>query len=72
MSFIRGVFGLMILCVCLTFATVNSLNATTLKPRLVVLTDIAPGNVEPDDHESLIRLLAYADRFEIEGLIAGS
>jgi hypothetical protein len=42
----------------------------SLKPRIIVLTDIAPNNVEPDDLESLIRLFAYADEFEIEGLIA--
>ena len=41
----------------------------TLKPRIVVLTDIGPAEVEPDDNESAVRLLAYADRFEIEGLI---
>jgi len=40
-----------------------------LKPRIVVLTDIGPAEVEPDDNESAVRLLAYADRFEIEGLI---
>ena len=39
------------------------------KPRLVVLTDIAPGNIEPDDMESMVRLMAYADQVEIEGLI---
>ena len=27
-----------------------------LKPRIVVLTDIAPNNIEPDDMESMIRL----------------
>ena len=42
---------------------------TALKPRIVVLTDIGPAEVEPDDNESAVRLLAYADRFEIEGLI---
>jgi hypothetical protein len=41
-----------------------------LKPRIVVLTDIAPITVEPDDMESTIRLLAHADLFEIEGLVA--
>jgi hypothetical protein len=41
-----------------------------LKPRLVVLTDIAPGDIEPDDMESMIRLVTYADRYEIEALIA--
>lgn len=43
-----------------------------LKPRLVVLTDIAPANVEPDDMESLIRLLVHADLYEIEAIIATS
>ena len=46
-----------------------SLNAAE-KPRIVVLTDISPPHVEPDDMESLIRLLAHADLFEIEALVA--
>jgi Protein of unknown function (DUF1593) len=37
------------------------------RPRLVVLTDI--GN-EPDDSESMVRLLLYANDLDIEGLIA--
>lgn len=41
----------------------------SLKPHLVVLTDIAPGNIEPDDMESMVRLMTYADQIEIEGLI---
>ncbi|MCI5664720.1 MAG: DUF1593 domain-containing protein [Mediterranea sp.] len=44
-------------------------SADELKPRLVVCTDIAPGDVEPDDMESAVRLLAYADRLEIEAII---
>ncbi len=43
--------------------------AAPLKPRLVVLTDIAPDTVEPDDMQSIIRLLVHADLFEIEALI---
>ena len=43
-------------------------SAAPLKPRMVVLTDIAPNNVEPDDMESIIRLFAHADLFEIECL----
>lgn len=39
------------------------------KPRLLVLTDISPDKVEPDDMESIIRLFVHADLFEIEGLI---
>ncbi len=45
-------------------------NAESPKPRIVVLTDIAPTNFEPDDMESLVRLLAHADLFEIEALVA--
>lgn len=41
---------------------------TELKPRLVVMTDIGPADVEPDDNESAVRLLSYADRFEIEAI----
>ena len=37
------------------------------KPRLIVLTDLSN---EPDDEESLVRLLVYADQFDLEGLIA--
>lgn len=40
------------------------------KPRLVVLTDIAPANIEPDDMESMVRLMVHADLFEIEAIIA--
>lgn len=43
---------------------------TPLKPRIVVLTDISPNTIEPDDMESMIRLFSYADLFEIEGLVA--
>jgi len=38
-----------------------------VKPRLIVLTDLSN---EPDDEESLVRLLVYADQFDLEGLIA--
>ena len=41
--------------------------AAPLKPRLLVLTDISTW--EPDDHESLIRLMVHADMFEIEGIV---
>ena len=45
------------------------LQSSKLKPRLVVCTDIAPADVEPDDMESMVRLMAYADCFEIEAMI---
>jgi hypothetical protein len=43
--------------------------ADSLKPRIVVLTDIVGNDIEPDDMESTIRLFAHADLFEIEGLV---
>ncbi|MCI0417715.1 MAG: DUF1593 domain-containing protein [Acidobacteria bacterium] len=39
------------------------------KVRLIVLTDIGG---DPDDEQSLVRLLVYANEFDIEGLIAGA
>jgi glycerophosphoryl diester phosphodiesterase len=37
------------------------------KPRLLVLTDIGG---DPDDRQSMIRLMLYANEFEVEGLVA--
>ncbi|HNR07734.1 MAG TPA: DUF1593 domain-containing protein [Saprospiraceae bacterium] len=37
------------------------------KTRVVVLTDI---EADPDDHQSLIRLLLYSNQLKVEGLIA--
>lgn len=37
-------------------------------PRIFVSTDI--GGSDPDDFQSMVHLLVYADRFEIEGLIS--
>lgn len=51
---------------------ITSRAKNNLKPRLVVCTDIAPGDIEPDDMESAIRLLCYADRFEIEAIITST
>ena len=50
-------------------STAMDAKEVVLKPRLVVCTDIAPADVEPDDMESMVRLMAYADMFEIEALI---
>ncbi|RAU98606.1 nucleoside hydrolase-like domain-containing protein [Paenibacillus sp. YN15] len=46
---------------------------TNAQIRLIVLTDISSlqtGFKEPDDTQSLVRLLLYANEFEIESLIA--
>ena len=55
--------------ICLALIAMTGWAGNDLKPRLVVCTDIAPADVEPDDMESMVRLMAYADCFEIEALI---
>lgn len=40
---------------------------STEKPRVFVLTDISN---EPDDEESLVRFLVYANEYDVEGLVA--
>ena len=47
---------------CATYAMAS----VTEKPRLLVLTDIGD---DPDDEQSLIRLLLYANSFDIEGIV---
>lgn len=64
--FLRWVY-LLLLLGCMG---ANGATTAPLKPRIIVLTDISPAHIEPDDMESLIRLLVYADTFEIEGLVA--
>ncbi len=54
----------------LLFLGASIATADDLKPRVIILTDISPATHEPDDMESMIRLMAYADQFEIEGLVA--
>lgn len=46
---------------------VSSVVGSDNKSRIFVLTDISN---EPDDQESLVRLLAHADQYTVEGLVA--
>jgi len=59
--------NLITILLMLSLAISSSSLAAPLKQRVVVLTDISTW--ETDDHESLIRFLAHADMFEIEGLV---
>ncbi len=58
---------------CLALISLNTFSQTKLqfeepvKQRLFVLTDITN---EPDDQESLVRLLVYANEYDLEGIIA--
>lgn len=58
-----------IIMICSVFSTEAFAKKRELKPRLVVCTDIGSPDVEPDDMESAVRLLAYADLIEIEAII---
>src|SRR5262245_6039465 len=53
----------------LFFAILAVLSVAAAKPRLVVLTDIGG---DPDDQQSMIRLMVHANEFDIEGLIASA
>lgn len=44
-----------------------AVQAADTRPRLLVLTDIGG---DPDDQQSMIRLMVFANEFDIEGLIA--
>lgn len=68
----------LVIAVGFAFASVGNLTESCLfaanahtetKPRLLVLTDIGG---DPDDQQSMIRLLVHSNEFEIEGLIASA
>ena len=42
--------------------------SATEKPRILISTDI--GGTDPDDNQSMIHLLMYSDKFNIEGLVS--
>ncbi|MBX7135166.1 MAG: DUF1593 domain-containing protein [Fimbriimonadaceae bacterium] len=57
------------LCLIAIPALLSSLSGVAAeKPRVIVSTDIGGG--DPDDHQSMVHYLVYADRFETEGLIS--
>ncbi|WP_063825888.1 DUF1593 domain-containing protein, partial [Rhodopirellula europaea] len=56
-----------VFAILLVFGLSSQTQAEQLKPRMLVLTDVSTW--ETDDHESLIRLMAHADLFEIEGIV---
>ena len=65
----KSITNIMLPLLFLGVTTAINAQDAELKPRLVVCTDIAPADVEPDDMESMVRLMAYADMFEMEALI---
>lgn len=57
---------LLMICHTLAHAGPNQQAAAAPPPRLAVLTDIGG---DPDDEQSLVRLLVYSNEFDIEALI---
>ena len=66
----RSIVRLALVACCLFLHSLPLFATAPLKLRIIVLTDISPASMEPDDMESLIRLFVHADLFEIEGLVA--
>jgi hypothetical protein len=64
MGSVFSAYSVIALSVCMAFFKAH---AAPLKPRIVILTDISLS--EPDDQQSLVRLLAHADLYEIEGIV---
>ena len=56
---------LVLVCLSHVLGTVSAAQ----RPRLAILTDIGG---DPDDQQSLIRLMVYANEFEIEALLASA
>jgi hypothetical protein len=54
---------------CVVVPSIPALAVADAKPRLLVLTDIGG---DPDDQQSLVRLMVYSNEFDIEGLIASA
>lgn len=54
---------------CLIWGMLSQSALSDERPRLLVLTDIGG---DPDDQQSLVRLMVYSNEFQIEGLIASA
>ncbi len=67
LRFIMQAGAAVFLLVAVSAAAVSAAEVSDPKPRVIVLTDISG---DPDDEESLVRLLVYANEYDVEGLIA--
>lgn len=66
-------------------ASVNATTGSAFRPRVVIISDFPPTNVclpnngcpssqtsDPDDVQSMVRFLLYANDFDVEGMVASS
>ena len=63
-------YSIFVYCLSITvgFVFLIPQQARAEKPRVIISTDIGGG--DPDDHQSMVHYLVYADRFDTEGLIS--
>ncbi len=67
-KFLKTGVGLFIAVILSVSVSVQCNSPKQAKPRILISTDI--GGTDPDDFQSMIHLLMYADLFQIEGLIS--
>jgi len=60
--------GLMLPAVATLARTPQGTPTSETRPRVIVSTDI--GGTDPDDFQSMVHFLLYADRFDVEGLVS--
>ncbi|GAB3229062.1 DUF1593 domain-containing protein [Algoriphagus aestuariicola] len=58
----------MLIAIFTVLMACNESENKAIKPRVLISSDI--GGTDPDDFQSMIHLLMYADQFEIEGLVS--
>jgi len=63
----KSKIGKLILSLLILWIPLTAFPQPDKKPRVLVLTDI---EADPDDTQSLIRLLLYANQLDVEGLVA--
>ncbi len=61
-------FYLIMSLVFIPACEMNANQKETQRPQVIISTDI--GGSDPDDFQSMVHLLIYADRFDIKGLIS--
>jgi hypothetical protein len=57
-----------LLVIVLLLPGCDNLKNENTRPRVIVSTDI--GGNDPDDYQSMVHFLVYADRFDIAGLVS--
>jgi Protein of unknown function (DUF1593). len=68
LAFLPLVFVMVLFACCRADGQDSSRSGPSALPRVIVSTDI--GGTDYDDFQSMVHLLVYADRFDIEGLIS--